>query len=151
MDITTKDILTFQKTWAKAIVDIGVSYRAGGNYHGLAKTLVDDMYGYAEGPVLFKPTRAKTHPFRHHKAEAVSYFVAGSIAEDTGFAINPWAKITWEQPHFALPHLVMGNYYMHPYEQDADPVLAEYTMGFIRTKDGALKLNLHHSSLPFSG
>ena len=150
MDINTKDILTFQNAWAKAIVDIGVSFRAGGNYVALASNLVNDMYGYNEGPVLFKPTKAKALPFRARKEEAISYFVGGDVAEDTGFALTPWAKITWDQPQFALPHLVMGNYTMHPYGNDATSVLAEYSMGFFRTEDGILKLNLHHSSLPFS-
>jgi hypothetical protein len=42
----------------------------------------------------------------------------------------------------------MGNYFFEDGEQKLLKV--EYTFGFIRIKD-QLKINLHHSSLPYNG
>ena len=42
----------------------------------------------------------------------------------------------------------MGNYF---FEDDEQKLLnVEYTFGFIRIKD-LLKINLHHSSIPYNG
>ena len=41
----------------------------------------------------------------------------------------------------------MGNYYFTDMEDKKTKV--EYTFGFYLSKTGELKINLHHSSLPF--
>ena len=44
--------------------------------------------------------------------------------------------------------MAMGNYYFTG--PDGKETKVEYTFGYIIGKDGKLKINLHHSSLPFS-
>ena len=45
--------------------------------------------------------------------------------------------------------LAMGNYF---FENDKNEFLkVEYTFGFIRINNNELRINLHHSSLPYSG
>ena len=42
----------------------------------------------------------------------------------------------------------MGNYY---FEDDKDQLLkVEYTFGYIKIKNNELRINLHHSSLPYN-
>jgi hypothetical protein len=42
----------------------------------------------------------------------------------------------------------MGNYFFT--ELDGTEIKVEYTFGYIKDSDGRLKINLHHSSIPFS-
>ena len=94
--ITESEIVEAQQTWGTAIVEIGEAYTAGKDYRAVAERTVDTLYGYAEGPVLFKPTKASEKQFRLTREEAVSYFVTGSVAEDHGFAIQPWSAVRFE-------------------------------------------------------
>ncbi|MBW2183666.1 MAG: hypothetical protein JRF49_07355, partial [Deltaproteobacteria bacterium] len=44
--------------------------------------------------------------------------------------------------------VAMGNYFFT--QVDGTEVKVEYTFGYIKGSDGKLKINLHHSSIPFS-
>ena len=91
-DITKADIIAAEERWGDGIVRVGEIYSKGGDYKSAAKILVDLMYGYDQGPVLFKPTKAAEKEFRVTPGEAYSYFVTGQEVEDKGFAIHPWSK-----------------------------------------------------------
>jgi len=43
--------------------------------------------------------------------------------------------------------LAMGNYFFT--DSSGTAVKVEYTFGYIRGNNGNLKINLHHSSLPY--
>lgn len=43
----------------------------------------------------------------------------------------------------------MGNYYFTDANTNKE-IKVEYTFGYIKDKDGNLKINLHHSSLPYA-
>ena len=45
--------------------------------------------------------------------------------------------------------VAMGNYYFTPVGETAETKV-EYTFGYMKDKDGNLRINVHHSSLPFS-
>lgn len=150
--ITENEIISMEKTWGDAIVSIGKSFSEQKNYKELAAKVVDDLYGYDEGTVLFKPTKASHQQFRLTEEEAVSYFVTGSVPEDHGFAIQPWTKVRFENAGFIIDDntaLVMGNYYFSD-AKAGNEVKAEFTFGYIRDTKGNLLINLHHSSLPYS-
>jgi len=107
--------------------------------------------------VLFKPTLTSKIVFRGTAEGALSYFVGDANAkvgfvEDGGFAINPWKKAAFAITGVILKGdqaLVMGS--KHLTKQDDTLVIANFSMGFIRDPiTGALKINLHHSSLPYA-
>ena len=84
----------------------------------------------------------------------MSYFLGQNnvCKEDTGFAIKNWKSIKFENYKVVENNdnlLAMGNYF---FENDKNEFLkVEYTFGFIRINNNELRINLHHSSLPYSG
>ena len=149
--ITEAEIMAAQEAWAAGIVAIGKASIEGGDYTAAARQHIADLYAYDEGKVLFKPTKAAADQFRGTSDEALSYFVRGGIAEDQGFAINPWTAVRFENEDLVIDSdsaLAMGNYYFT--DPDGNEVKVEYSFGYIRGADGRLRINLHHSSLPFA-
>ena len=150
--ISRKDVMDAQETWGKAIVAIGKAYKNRGDYKALAANTVDNLYGYDEGTVLFKPTKAAKEQFRVTEAQALSYFVKGVVPEDKGFALQPWSKVRFENAGISLSckdAVTMGNYYFTDANTGKETKV-EYTFGYRRSKDGKLLIDLHHSSLPFN-
>ncbi len=149
--ITQKHILEAQQKWADAIVKIGKTYLEKGDYVGVAHQLIDHLYAYDEGNVLFKPTKAGKDQFRGTEKEALSYFVSGLMDEDHGFAIQPWSNVRFENEDFLLMNdyaVVMGNYYFTDANTENE-VKVEFTFGYIKDANEKLLINLHHSSLPY--
>lgn len=149
--ITKEQVTSAQKTWADSIVAIGKAYKNSGDYKALAAKTVDDLYGYDEGTVLFKPTKASEGQFRLTEKDAVSYFVKGVISEDQGFALQPWSKVRFENAGMSIAcgdAVAMGNYYFTDANTNKE-VKVEYTFGYRKNSDGNLLIDLHHSSLPF--
>lgn len=150
--IEEAEILRAQQMWAEGIVTLGRAYKEGRVYTRPAREFVSQFYGYAEGKVLFKPTRACTSPFRLSQEGAVSYFVGGNpdFYEDHGFALQPWEKVWFENAGFVIctdQAFAMGNYYF--LDDKGQQTKVEYTLGYFRATGGNLKINVHHSSLPF--
>jgi hypothetical protein len=145
--------LTLEK-WADIVLQIGKAYREKKNLDKLVSELLHDVYAFNQGDVLFKPTLAKHEQFRSKKEEFVSYFLGQNnvCKEDTGFAIKNWKSIKFENYKVVENNdnlLAMGNYF---FENDKNEFLkVEYTFGFIRINNNELRINLHHSSLPYSG
>ncbi len=154
MSITQSEIEQAQQVWGEGIVEIGAAYSAKGDYTARAAQQVDTLYAYAQGTVLFKPTKAAVAPFRGTRDAALSYFVGGNeaFAEDKGFALQPWTKVRFENTGFVLGEsygLAMGHYFFT--DTDGGETKVEYSFGYVRDADGKLRINLHHSSLPYSG
>ncbi|MCJ8278996.1 MAG: hypothetical protein MJK14_03375 [Rivularia sp. ALOHA_DT_140] len=150
--ITEKDVIDAQNTWGNAIVEIGKAYQNKGDYKTVAANTVDNLYGYDEGKVLFKPTKASEGQFRLTEQDAVSYFVKGKVAEDKGFALQPWSKVRFENAGVSVScsdAVAMGNYYFTDANTGKETKV-EYTFGYRRNNDGKLLIDLHHSSLPFN-
>ncbi len=152
-EITAEEITQAQQAWGKGIVAIGRVFTDGGNYSKVAEDHIDTLYAFQAGPVLFKPTKAADKQFRLTREEALSYFVAGNekFTEDHGFAIQPWVKVRFENAATFLHGdyaVAMGNYFFTPL--DGEEIKVEYTFGYIKDDAGNLRINLHHSSLPFS-
>lgn len=149
--ITEAEVLAAEKAWGDGIVAIGkASMRSHRAAVKAAAQHIDTLYGYGLGPVLFKPTKAAEDQFRETRDQALSYFVKGGNPEDHGFALAPWTSVRFENHAMVLKDdeaLVMGNYYFTPLK--GDPVKVEYTFGYTRDAKGKLRINLHHSSLPY--
>ncbi len=155
--MTDKEILNLvtitQQKWAETILEIGKAYKNKINLDDLVLELLENIYAFKYCDVLFKPTLAKDDQFRSTKEEFISYFLGQNrvCKEDSGFAIKNWKSIKFEN-YKIIEHngyfLSMGNYY---FKDDTNKLLkVEYTFGFIKISDKELRINLHHSSLPYN-
>ena len=149
--LTKEQITEIQDAWGEGIVKIGKVYTAKGDFRAAAMDHVNTFYAYSEGEVLFKPTLAAEDQFRGTFDEALSYFVGGEVAEDSGFAVAPYTNVRWENEGTIISGdtaMSMGNYFFT--KTDGSEIKVEYTLGFEQTENGVPKIVLHHSSLPFS-
>ena len=141
-----------QEKWARFVLKIGSEYRKKGNLDNLIFELLHEVYSFGHCDVLFKPTLAKYDQFRSTKEEFISYFLGQNktCEEDKGFAIKNWKSIKFENYKIIeLKNYIisMGNYY---FEDENNKLLkVEFTFGFIRINNNELRINLHHSSLPY--
>ena len=149
--ITTEEVEAAQRAWGDGIVAISAAHAGGEDYKAKAKKHLDTLYNYDNGMVLFKPTLAAEDQFRGTYDEALSYFVKGMRAEDTGFAIKGWTTVRFENEGIVTGDdnaIAMGNYFFTG--PDGSVTKVEYTFGYVRGPDGELKINTHHSSMPFA-
>lgn len=149
--MTHHDIDNAQRAWGDGIVAIAKAHSDGGDYEAVARNHVETLYAYGMGNVLFKPTLAAVEQFRPTFDEALSYFVASNNAcpEDKGFAIKGWTNVRFENAGVILREttaLAMGNYFFTTPE--GDEVKVEYTFGYVLDEMKALRINVHHSSMP---
>lgn len=155
MKITKEDVLAAQKAWGAAIVELGaLKEQPGAMLKAKLDEVLNELYAYDDGPVLFKPTKAAQMPFRESKVGAASYFIGGNdmFPEDKGFAMQPWTAVRFENHGIILQEnraIAMGHYFFTDITEMETKV--EYTFGYRCDKNGHLKIDLHHSSLPFSG
>lgn len=151
--ITEQEVVNAQKAWGEGIVHIGKVYSDGGDYAQAAADHINKFYAYDLSLVLFKPTLASVDQFRASFDAALSYFVGGnpSYQEDKGFAIKPWTSVRWENAGITNNScnmaVAMGNYYFTP--TTGDEVKVEYTIGYVKDKEGDLRMVVHKSSIPY--
>lgn len=149
-------VLAAQKTWGDGIVAIGAAYTNGADYITPAREHIERLYAYDHGAVLFKPTKCQHRQFRPTLEGALSYFVGSGPAapgfpEDKGFAIAPYIEVRFVNAGIIIDGnraLAMGNYFFT--SPNGAVTKVEYTFGYVEV-DGALKIDLHHSSLPYCG
>lgn len=152
--ITEAEVIDAQIAWGEGNVNIGKIHREGGDYTAAAKDHIQNFYGYDLSSVLFKPTLAAEKQFRPSFDAALSYFVGGnaSFPEDPGFAIKGWTNVRWENAGIINNNckmaVAMGNYYFTP-PNGGDEVKVEYTFGYVKDRNEALKVAVHQSSMPF--
>lgn len=150
--LTLAEVQSAQKEWAEAIISIGEAHANNSDYKSLTKKLVNKLYAYELGVVLFAPTKAAQVPFRPTLDEAISYFIGGSIAEDTGFALTPWKAIRFDNVRTILGSdyaVSMGHYYFTD-ANTATETMVEFTFAYIKDNEGKLRIIAHHSSLPYA-
>ena len=150
--ITKEEIHLAQKKWGDAIIKIGKLKNSKTQYEQITDKLLNELYGFDYGEVLFKPTKASEKQFRLDLNAAWSYFIGGNqdFSEDLGFALNPWTNVRFENAGYNISEkfaLAMGNYFF--FDLDGNETKVEYTFGYFKDKTGSLKINLHHSSLPY--
>ena len=150
--ITADDVRSAQQAWGNAIVAIGAASAHGTAAQAVASNLIENLYAYEVGPVLFKPTKAAAVPFRDTFDKALSYFIGGSVPEDHGFARQPWSAVRFGDQQITIDSdsaTAMGHYYFTDANTEEE-TMAEFTFGYIRDPEGRLRINVHHSSLPYS-
>ena len=151
--ITTDQIEKVQSKWGENLVEIGRHKNNKEDYEMATNLMLNELYAFDNGEVLFKPTRATEKQFRLNLEAAKSYFIGGNpnFSEDLGFALEPWVSVKFVNGAIALKNnhaIAMGNYFFT--SQNGEELKAEYTFGYIKDKRGDLKINLHHSSIPFN-
>ncbi len=150
--ITKQQVENAQNTWGDGVVKIGALKDDRSACEDFANNFIDDLYAFELGAVSFKPTKCSIQQFRPTKPEALSYFIAGdhrACEEDKGFAIQPWTKVRFENFNIIIEEnraIAMGNYFFT--DIDGNEAKVEYTFGY-KLIEGALKIDLHHSSFPF--
>ena len=150
--IKLSEIEKIQSKWGSGIVKIGSLKSDRKACEKATIEMLNELYAFELGDVLFKPTKTEKKQFRLKIEGAKSYFIGGNpkFGEDKGFAIQPWQSVKFENASVVLNKshaLVMGNYFFT--DSSGTAVKVEYTFGYIRGNNGNLKINLHHSSLPY--
>ena len=149
--VTKDQVLKVQDLWGKAIVEIGTVAQDEKLRTARAQQCLDELYAYNQGPVLFKPTKVTEKSFRGNNEGALSYFVGSNshYPEDLGFALNPWTQVEFENNELILEAeraLAMGHYYFTT--TTGEKVKVEYSFGY-KLVGKELRIDLHHSSLPY--
>jgi len=150
--ITKQDLENAQKTWGQGVVHIGTLQSDRAECENYTQNFVDELYDFDNKQVLFKPTKAAIDQFRITKEGAISYFIGGNskFSEDKGFALQPWTQVRFENVALILEEnraLTMGNYFFT--DTNGQDTKVEYTFGYCKDSNGKLKIDVHHSSLPF--
>lgn len=154
--ITKDEVIAAQKAWGEALVKISTTHETAGieAARKTAQSVIDSAYGYAMGPVLFKPTlAAPPTTFRTTADGALAYFVGGDqrYPGDTGFALKNWRSYKIENAAIFIDGDVaisMGN--VHLTDRDGKVTVVDKTWGYKRDAKGNLRIVLHHSSLPYN-
>jgi len=149
--ITNKEVVEFQGKWGGGIIKISKMFFEKEDYISETKQFISILYAYESEEVLFKPTLAAEAQFRLDKVAALSYFVGGNsdFKEDSGFAIKGWNSVRWENAGIKIEEniaIVMGNYYFG--KENEEELKVEYSI-VLKKFDGALKMILHDSHLPY--
>lgn len=154
-NITEQEVLAAQQAWGKALVQISTDFETGGiaKARETAIKIIDAAYGYNLGPVLFKPTLTTApQTFRTTREGALAYFVGGDpkFPQDTGFALKGWRSVAIDN---AAIHIngdiakTMGK--VRITNKDGSVTEVDKTWSFKKDDAGAIRIVLHHSSLPF--
>ncbi len=152
--ITAEEVEAAQTAWGEGIVAIGQVFTDEGDFSARASEHIATHYAYGDdATILFKPTLAAEDQFRETTEEALSYFVGTEGTEDGGFAIAPYTAVRWENNGTVISEsgdmaVAMGNYFFTNTEGSETKV--EYSFAYEKDEDGALKIVLHHSSLPYN-
>jgi hypothetical protein len=149
--VTKADVIAAQKAWGEGIVAISKVHSDGGDYKARATEHINTLYAYGKTDVMFKPTLAAKDQFRETFDEALAYFIGKKGTEDGGFAIKGWTNVRWQNNGIytdGKTAMAMGNYFFTG--PDGKETKVEYTFGYVLDDNGKLRINLHHSSLPYS-
>ena len=150
--ISRADVVEAQAAWGAGIVHIG-SADSWALARTRAKEFIEAQY-LLDGTLLFCPTKAAQQQFRPNLESALSYFVGRNdqYAEDGGFALEPWTKVRFENAgivELADSAVAMGNYFFT--NTGGQDTKVEYTFVYVRNGDGQVRIQTHHSALPYPG
>lgn len=154
--ITEEEIKAAQEAWGEGLVGISTAFAEGEDYVAIAVAVLDNLYGYEYGPVLFKPTLASDVPFRFDWDGAASYFIGTSApntvdGDELGFAKNVWTSVEFEDDWTFVINgeTAIGMGTVAITDGDGEQVIVHKSMAWFRGTDGQLRLQLHHSSVPY--
>ena len=115
--------------------------------------MLDTLYGFDLGQVLFKPTLSSgSQTFRPTKEGALSYYTGQNSVypNDVGFGILSWREFNSNTSAIFIDDTVamwMGSFTL--IDRDGKVTKVEKSWGYKLDDDGNLRIMLHHSSLPY--
>ena len=151
--ITQSDLLEAQKSWAEDFCQLAASRSNRQLYEPLALRFLTDNYTFDDGDCLFKPSRVRQQPFRYSMKAALSYYIGGDsdYPEDIGFALGPWVEVRFQNSGFLFFEKRAAAMGVYEFVDDRTRVLRfEYALGYLKEETGRLRINFHHSSVPFA-
>lgn len=153
--ITSNELANARTAWGNGKIAISRAFEDEGidAARKVASAHLDNVYGYNLGPVLFKPTMASgAQTFRPAKDGALAYFCGHSdeYPLDAGFAIRGWRSMTSEtSAEYIDGNTAMWMGWVSLTDRDGDVTTVDKSFGYAKDDAGALRIVLHHSSLPF--
>ena len=156
MTITETDLAKARIAWGDGLIAISRAFDAGGidATKAIAGSLLDSLYGFEFGPILFKPTLSGgAQTFRTDRTGTLSYFIGHNpdFPQDTGFGLKSWSDVSSDTASFFIEgDLALWMGWVRFTDRHGDTVKVDKSFGYRRAADGSLKLVLHHSSLPYS-
>ena len=155
MTISDTELAEARAAWGNGLVAISTAYDESGidRARALADELLDKLYGFEFGPILFKPTLSGgATTFRTDKAGTLSYFIGHNpeFPQDSGFGLKSWRDVSSEtSAMFTEGEVAIWMGWVTFTSDRGDVVKVDKSFGYKRAADGSLKLVLHHSSLPY--
>ena len=157
MTINETELAEARAAWGDGLVAISRAYDNGGiqKARAVAGDILDSLYGFEFGPVLFKPTLSGgTKTFRTDRTGTLSYFIGHNtdFPQDTGFGLKSWREVSSQTSSvFVEGDVAMWMGWVTFTDRNGETVKVDKSFGYRRAADGRLKLVLHHSSLPYTG
>ncbi len=155
MTINENELADARVAWGDGMIAISKAYEKSGIDDAtiVANEMLDHLYGFEFGPVLFKPTLSGgSQTFRSNKEGALSYFIGNNpkYPLDSGFGIKSWREVKSETSStFVEDNIAMWMGWVTLIDKKGDQVIVDKSWGYKKTKNGSLKIVLHHSSLPY--
>ena len=155
MSISEQDILDAISAWGNGLVEISKAFENEGIVQAtsVAENMLDRLYGFNLGPVLFKPTLSGgIQTFRPTREAALSYFVGQNPAypQDSGFGIKFWRKVRAEASAvFIDERVAMWMGWVTFTDKNEQVTKVDKSWGYKLDDKANLRIMLHHSSLPY--
>ena len=155
MPIQEKDLLDARIAWGNGLINISKTFETEGieGATSVASYMIDNLYFYGFGEVLFKPTLSGgSQTFRPTKEGALSYFVGHnpSYPNDNGFGIKFWREVSSEtSASFIDDTVAMWMGWVTFIDRDGQATKVDKSWGYKLDDHGNLRITLHHSSLPY--
>ena len=155
MPILEKDLYMARTAWGNGLLEISKSFEADGieMARQVAINMLDTLYGYGLGKVLFKPTLSGgSQTFRPTKEGALSYYTGQNpfYPNDVGFGIKSWREFNSNTSAIFVDDTIamwMGSVTLT--DRDGQVTTVDKSWGYKLDDDGNLRIMLHHSSLPY--
>ena len=155
MTINKNDLANARSAWGESMIEISPAYEKKGIDQAtvVANKMLDNLYGFEFGAVLFKPTLSGgNQTFRSDKEGALSYFVGNNpkYPMDSGFGIKDWLEVKSETSSVLIDqNIAMWMGWVTLINKDGTSIKVDKSWGYKKNENGNLKIVLHHSSLPY--
>jgi hypothetical protein len=151
--INNKDIDDARNAWGNGIILISKTYDEAGIEKAIiiAEKILQDLYAFELGPILFKPTLSGSNQtFRSNLEGALSYYVGNNLKypNDSGFGIQSWNKFESKTSDVFIDENIaiwMGSVTFT--KKNGDAIKVDKSLAYKKMPNGNLKIVLHHSSL----
>ena len=155
MPVQEKDLSNARIAWGDSLIKISKTFETKGieEATSVANNMIDKLYFYDFGEVLFKPTLSGgSQTFRPTKEGALSYFVGhnSSYPNDNGVGIKFWREVSSEtSATFIDDTVAMWMGWVTFIDRDGQVTKVDKSWGYKLDDNGNLRITLHHSSLPY--